>query len=92
MTLERIAELVNGKVDGIIFGVRINEDYFINIRKATYYRNNKANNCFKMTLVRDAKTGNNLDNKIIAQETIGLDASDKVVINRYNKLVVMATR
>lgn len=90
MTLERIAELVNGKTDKtIVFGVRINEDYFINVMKVTYYRNNKANNCFKMTLVKDAKTGNGLDNKIIAQETIGMNASDRVVMNRYNKLVGM---
>ena len=90
MTLKRIAELVNGKVDGVVFGIEINENYFVTVMKVTYYRNNKANHCFRMSLVRDAKTGNNLDNEIIACETISQNASDRVVMNRYNKLVAMA--
>ena len=88
MTKYRIAELINGVAnESTVFGVQINEDYFITVSHRTYYRDGDANTCYRMNLVRDAKTGCNLDNEIIAYETIKENASDRVVINRYNKLV-----
>lgn len=79
-TFLKIAELLGAETDNsTVYGIRVNEDYFISVQQRD--RN------IRMALVKDAHTGNGLDNTLVSFETLNAGASDKVIMNRYNKLV-----
>lgn len=80
--LGRIAGILgstNYKEGVSVFSVPVNQNYFISVTS-------RPKNVH-MTLVRDAHTGNGLDNERISSETIAKDASEKVIRNRYDKLI-----
>lgn len=82
-TFERIAKIIGAETDNTtVYGVQVNEDYFISVFQG------KKN--IRMALVKDAHTGVGLDNNTVSFETIKAGASDRVIINRYNKLLALA--
>ena len=83
-TYKRAASLIdseNFKEGCAVCGKTLSDEYFISL-----YKNQKN---IKISLVWNARTGNGLDNKIVEILTIGAGASDKAIINRFNKLVAM---
>lgn len=83
-TYRRAADLINAEnfKEGVtVCGKTLSDEYFISLSE------NPKN--IKMNLVWNARTGNGLDNKIVEILTIGAGASDKVIMNRFNKLVAM---
>lgn len=82
-TFERVAQLLGANIEHYpVSGAKVDADHFITISAI-----NQKN--IRLTLVRDAHTGNGLDNTRVAFLPINYGASDKVIMNRYNKLVSM---
>ncbi len=71
----------NFKEGVTVCGKRLSNEYFVTLCESP--KN------IKMSLVWDARTDNGLDNKNIEILTIGAGASDKVIMNRFNKLIAM---
>jgi len=83
-TYRKAATLINAEnfEEGVtVCSKRINDEYFIALSE------NPKN--IKLILVWDARTGKGLDNKCIETLVINAGASDKVIMNRFNKLVAM---
>lgn len=91
-TFERIAELVgtNTTAGCTVFGFDVNDQYFISVTERIFYKNHKAFQNIHMNLVKKSDTGRDLDNKTVAFEVIKVGATDKVIMNKYNKLLAMA--
>ena len=91
-TFERIAKLVGANTtEGCtVFSFDVNDQYFISVTERIFYKNHKAFQNIHMNLVKNADTGRAFDNKTVAFEVIKVGATDKVIINKYNKLLSMA--
>lgn len=82
---ERVCELTNTEFDKstVCYHIIEGTKYHIAILHERFYRNNEKFHKVSMTLVYN-------NNIIIGREYIKLGSSDKVIMNRFNKLVEMA--
>lgn len=71
------------KNDNVI--VVANGDYYVYVGKRIYGRENKVS--MYLALVRDFHQEMGKGNYTVATEYFKLDATDKVVVNRFNKLL-----
>ena len=79
-TYERVANLVGANLnESTVCGKKLDNDYFISVSE--HQKN------VHIILVRDMHTGRGFENIIIAEFVIKVGASDKVVMNRYHKLI-----
>jgi hypothetical protein len=78
-TYERAAKLIGANLnESTVCGKGLDNDYFISVSE--HQKN------VHILLVRDMHTGRGFENIAIAEFVIKVGASDKVIMNRYNKL------